>query len=224
MDKYINLVKDKNYQLLNLSKTSYLVIIKNWKKSNKDILYDYWKLCPKGDQYVKIFGKTIKIPRKNDLYSINKDIVYTFSGQTTKSKLITKDNLMDKLLEEFNMKIKEDIDYLIRNYKTFENTIEGNCNAIFINWYKDGTEYIGPHADDEKDLDTDFGIWSLSIGDVRKFKITNKITNQLIKEIELEDGTLIGMFGDFQKEFKHAVPKKKNGSQRINFTFRKFIV
>ena len=207
MLKFVNIEKKNNYEKIDLSSKSWLIIIKNWFTLNDNQFKELWKFRPIERQKIKIFNKLIDIPRRNSLYSDNSDIKYKFSGTVTESQPISNIPILEELLEKIN---NTDLS-------------KKKLNAIFINWYKDGTEYIGPHSDDEKNLDIDVGIWSLSFGEIRTFRITDKFNNNKIKDIDLENGILIGMCGDFQKEFKHALlkSKKKNG-KRINLTFRKF--
>ena len=72
-------------------------------------------------------------------------------------------------------------------------------NGILINFYEDGTKYISKHSDDEKNLDHS-GVVSVSYGEIRKFRIRDKKTNKIIKDIPTETDKIIQMTGDFQKE------------------------
>ena len=97
-------------------------------------------------------------------------------------------------------------------------------NATFFNWYKNGSEYISAHRDDEHGLVPGSTIASLSFGDVRTFRIRDYLTKKIVLDVQLKHGTLFVMGGDFQKEFTHEVPKtKKSLHKRINITYRNFI-
>ena len=86
---------------------------------------------------------------------------------------------------------------------------------------KDGNDYISAHSDDEKEISSS-GVLSISIGAVRKFRIRDKFTRKIIKDIPTTPYSVINMTGDFQKEFLHEIPiEKKIKDTRISFTFRK---
>lgn len=66
-------------------------------------------------------------------------------------------------------------------------------------------------------------IYSISLGESRIFRIRN-IIKKTRRDFVVDDGTLFVMGGNFQKEFKHEVPKsKKYKDRRINLTIRSFI-
>jgi len=50
-----------------------------------------------------------------------------------------------------------------------------------------------------------------------------KKTQKNYFRIKLSDGMLIDMCGNFQKEFKHGIPKEKTNETRINLNFRSFV-
>ena len=107
-------------------------------------------------------------------------------------------------------------------------------NMCLINFYRDGNDYIGFHADDEKQLVPNAPIYSISLGAIRKFRLKMK-SNMLNDnyatgtcgeddiEFNLTSGSLIVMGGMCQKTHKHCVPKQKKVTEmRINLTFRAF--
>lgn len=100
-------------------------------------------------------------------------------------------------------------------------------NQVLVNFYMDGTQYIGKHSDDEKQLVAGSPIFSASFGQERKFRVRSKATGEIKNEIMLEDRTYIVMGGDMQKEFYHEVPKVSGNKgkamgPRVNVTFRVF--
>jgi alkylated DNA repair dioxygenase AlkB len=99
--------------------------------------------------------------------------------------------------------------------------VKGDFNGILVNEYTNGIDYIGQHSDDEKDL-ANVGVVAISYGQERLLRITNKKTDLKVKDIILPHGSLYHMAGDFQKEFKHGIPKQaKIKGTRISFTFRR---
>tara|TARA_B110000971_G_scaffold17011_1_gene15716 strand:- start:206 stop:799 length:594 start_codon:yes stop_codon:yes gene_type:complete len=94
-------------------------------------------------------------------------------------------------------------------------------NGILVNHYSDGNDYISRHSDDEAGIDAS-GVVAISYGAVRKFRIRDKSTGKIVKDIPTISNQFIHMGGDFQKEFTHEIPiEKKVKGERYSFTFRK---
>ena len=101
-------------------------------------------------------------------------------------------------------------------------------NFALVNYYSDGSKYIGFHSDAVKSLkkDDNWGvtIFSLTFGATRDF-IFKSIKTKENWKIPLTNNTGLMMGGATQKNYKHAVPKRKNVKEgRINITFRQVIV
>lgn len=102
-------------------------------------------------------------------------------------------------------------------------TFQSSYNGILVNYYSNGSDYIGAHSDDEKFLGP-LGVISLSHGATRKFRIRDRSTREIIMDIPVTSGTLIHMGGNFQKEFTHEIPmEKKIREGRYSFTFRQHL-
>jgi len=101
--------------------------------------------------------------------------------------------------------------------KRIESLINEKFDACLVNYYRDGSDYISYHSDDESNIGS--VIASLSIGETRRFVVRNKSSKEKT-EIELTSGKLVVMI-DAQREYEHCVPKtaRKIGD-RLNFTFR----
>lgn len=96
-----------------------------------------------------------------------------------------------------------------------------NYNGILINKYSSGEDYIGKHSDDERGLDSRVGVIVLSYGEIRKFRIRNKLTNKIVIDVPTDPTKIIQMSGNFQKEFTHEIPvEKKVKGVRYSLTFR----
>lgn len=149
---------------------------------------------------IKIYDKIAYQHRSIGFFS-NTSIGYKYSGQIAKSQKLTEK--LNVLLEKVNK---------IYNSK---------YNGILINKYTDGNDYIGAHSDDESALDSNSGVIAISVGQSRKFRIRNKSDKKIVKDIIVNDGEIIQMGGDFQKEFTHEIPvEKKAKGTRYSFTFR----
>ncbi|MBW4360421.1 alpha-ketoglutarate-dependent dioxygenase AlkB family protein [Flavobacterium taihuense] len=103
--------------------------------------------------------------------------------------------------------------------------VENVSNTVFttvlLNYYRDGSDSNGWHADNERELGTNPIIASLSLGAERIFQLKHNIDTTQKKNIILENGSLLLMKGTTQHFWKHQVPKTaKPIGPRINLTFR----
>lgn len=169
-------------------------------KKYLDILLDTieWK----NDEAV-IFGKHIITKRKVAWYGDEK-YSYTYSNITKQALHWTKELLELKQLSE---------------------KITGaRFNSCLLNLYHTGEEGMAWHSDDEKSLDRNCPIASLSFGAVRKFSFKHKHTKQKI-DVILEAGSLLVMKDTTQANWWHRLPpSKKVKTARVNLTFRTMLV
>lgn len=94
-------------------------------------------------------------------------------------------------------------------------------NAVLCNLYRDGSDYVGWHSDDENNMDQSC-IASVSVGATRSFKFRHKTTKEQVS-VELEQGDLL-LMRYCQQHWHHALPKRlKVDTSRINLTFRRII-
>ena len=149
-----------------------------------------------------VYGKKCLQRRSVGFFS-DSIIGYKYSGKIETSQRLTKN--LKILLDHINIKFNSDF------------------NGILVNKYKDGLEYISDHSDNEQEI-SDKGVISVSYGATRKFRIRNKLTKKIVKDILTENYQIIQMSGNFQKEFLDGIPiEKKIKEERISFTFRKHI-
>ena len=152
----------------------------------------------KNDEAI-IFGKHIVTRRKVAWYA-DSNFEYTYSSKTKFALPWTKELLELKML------------------------VEKRTGAIFnsclLNLYHNGDEGMAWHSDDEKTLQSDAPIASLSFGAERKFMLRHKQTKETLSII-LQNGSLLLMRGSTQTNWQHSLPKsKKIMTPRINLTFR----
>jgi len=96
-------------------------------------------------------------------------------------------------------------------------------NSLLLNYYRDGQDSIGFHADDEPELGTNPVIGSISLGAVRRFVLKHPASGKKI-EFDLPHGSLLVMGGTSQHHWRHGVPKtRKPVGPRINLTFRRIL-
>ncbi|KAF4323632.1 hypothetical protein BBO99_00002180 [Phytophthora kernoviae] len=110
-------------------------------------------------------------------------------------------------------------------------TNHSRLSGGLVNWYANGDHYIGPHADDERDMIACSPIVALSLGATRRFVFTKKTSKSVHVdetavarlELQVEDGDLLIMGGTTQRTHKHAVPKMARCCDpRISITLRCF--
>ena len=147
-----------------------------------------------------IFGKKIITTRKV-AWVADQDLSYTYSG--------VKKNPQDWSMPLLGIKQK------------LESFCGNQFNSCLLNLYHHGEEGMGWHSDDEKELDQNSPIASLSFGERRKFSFRHK--NDLNKaSVFLDDGSLLLMQPPTQIYWQHALLKTKVAVEpRINLTFRK---
>lgn len=152
---------------------------------------------------VVVFGKRYTTKRMVAWYG-DDQYSYTYSSTTKTAIPWTKELLELKVLVE---------------------TITGaTYNSCLLNLYHDGEEGMGWHSDNEKSLVDGATIASLSLGAERKFSLKHKQTKKTVS-IVLENGSLLAMKGETQNYWLHSLPKtKKVAGERINLTFRRFVV
>ncbi len=96
-------------------------------------------------------------------------------------------------------------------------------NSVLMNYYRDGQDSNGWHADNEPELGHAPTIASLSLGASRDFQL-REIKNRANKySITLEPGSLLVMRNGTQRYWHHQVPKRVSAGARINLTFRKIV-
>jgi alkylated DNA repair dioxygenase AlkB len=97
-------------------------------------------------------------------------------------------------------------------------------NYALANRYRDGSDSIGFHADDESELGTNPVIASVSLGAARRFVLKHKRLPLPPVEVELSGGSLLVMAGTTQHHWRHGIPKTARPTGlRINLTFRKVV-
>ena len=111
-------------------------------------------------------------------------------------------------------------DYVTAIRERIEQVTKARFNSVLLNYYRDGRDSMGYHADDEPELGENPVIASISLGAARRFVLKHNQTGEK-HEIVLEHGSLLVMGGSCQHFWKHAIPKTaKPVRPRINLTFR----
>lgn len=94
-------------------------------------------------------------------------------------------------------------------------------NSALLNLYRNGSDSVSWHADDEPELGASPVIAAVSLGVERRFQLKSRHRQPYRFQLRLAHGSLLIMAGDTQRNWRHQVPKEPavNG-ERINITFR----
>ena len=110
------------------------------------------------------------------------------------------------------------------------NSVEARENETFkhvvINYYRDGADNVGMHADDEPELGQNPTIVAVSLGAKRRFVLERKRKprGEPRTSIWLGHGSYMVMGGTLQHTWRHALPKVKGEcGPRLNITFRNLL-
>jgi len=155
---------------------------------------------------VKVYGKLHDTPRLTAWYG-EPNKTYTYSGLSATTTPWTK--------SLFSVK------------QTLEAICEHTFNSVLLNLYRDGSDGVSWHSDDEIELGKNPLIASVSLGETRPFQLkpktfkNSRTLNKDKMEIQLAHGDLLVMQGQTQHHWLHQIPKsKKTLRERINLTFR----
>jgi alkylated DNA repair dioxygenase AlkB len=154
-----------------------------------------WKQEP-----IKIFGKELMQPRLTAFYG-DPEKAYAYSGITMQPYIWTNE------LSEIKTKI--------------EPIACAKFTSALLNFYRTGSDSMGWHRDNEKELGLNPVIGSVSFGASRIFQLRNYSDKKVIKSIELTNRSFLLMRGKTQHCWEHRLPKTNDQiGKRINITFR----
>ena len=152
---------------------------------------------------IRLYGRTTPLPRLTAWYG-DSGRTYTYSGITS-----TPNEWNDRLLD-----LKRRVEAVART----------RFNSVLLNWYRDGSDHLGWHADDEVELGRNPVIASVNFGETRDFVLRRKDDRTTRLVLPLGHGTLLLMRGALQHHWEHAVPKRARSTRsRFNLTFRRII-
>ncbi len=98
---------------------------------------------------------------------------------------------------------------------------DAKFNSVLLNLYRNGSDSVAWHADDEKELGVNPSIASVSFGQTRKFAFKKKDAGTEVLSIDLNHGDVLIMSGETQQNYLHQIPRSaKKMGPRINMTFR----
>jgi alkylated DNA repair dioxygenase AlkB len=162
---------------------------------------------------VRIRGRMVEVPRTQAMYGRS----YWFSGKEHPALP------MEPPIAEF-------LAYV--NASEYADEARGFVfDQVVVNYYDDGSDYIGAHSDDEHQLhvteDGETVIFGASWGAKRVLRFRSRDPNGFAADIPLRDGYGYVMGGRTQRTHTHQIPKigGKKGSSigpRISLTARCF--
>jgi alkylated DNA repair dioxygenase AlkB len=163
----------------------------------------YRRLCQENlwpDNRYSVAGRRFTLPRLQTWHA-DAGIKYSYSNNLLQTQAWT------PLLSEIRAKV--------------EHATNGLFNAVLVNWYRNGDDYVGWHSDNEPELGAHPLIASLTLGVTRQFDYKHK-TLLAQGGLALRSGSLLIMQPSFQHDWLHRVPADKTITEgRINLTFRR---
>jgi len=152
-------------------------------------------------EMITLFGRTMPQPRLIAYFG-DADAAYTYSRKRYEPRQWTP--------------------YLSQLRHTVETLSGASFNSVLLNYYRDGNDSMGLHADDEPELGENPVIASLSLGQERKIFFQHKRRKDVENLIlPLPHASLLVMDGATQHNWKHGVRKMRGHcGPRLNLTFR----
>jgi alkylated DNA repair dioxygenase AlkB len=165
--------------------------------SNVEVFERLLHETPWREESVVVYGKRHLQPRLTAWYG---DASYTYSGLRLEPLPWT------ALLLEIRAAV--------------ESACGQRFNSVLLNRYRNERDSMGMHSDDEPELGNDPVIASLSYGATRTFILRHKRDKRTVR-LPLEDGSLLLMSGQLQRNWLHGINKSTRPlGERLNLTFR----
>lgn len=152
---------------------------------------------------IKMYGREIPVPRLNAWHG-DPGRTYTYSGIALEP-------------EPWTAPLTE-----IRELVEVE--LGTSFNSVLVNLYRDGSDGVSWHSDDEPELGPAPTIASVSLGATRRFQLRHRQEPARRAALDLEHGSVLVMRGSTQRCWHHQVPKTtRQVAPRVNLTFRQIV-
>jgi alpha-ketoglutarate-dependent dioxygenase alkB family protein 2 len=159
------------------------------------------------DSKVQVLGKWHNVPRKQASYGED-GLKYKFSGKTVSAQPW--------------------IPFLKELRDVLASKVGVSFNFVLVNRYKDGSDHMGEHKDDEHELVSRSPIASLSFGEARDFVFRHQdsrgskgVKRIVPVKLNLQSGSILLMNYPTNSYWYHSLPVRKRClGPRINLTFR----
>lgn len=148
-------------------------------------------------EQIWMFGRHVTVPRLVS-WQGERGLNYRYSGRDHRSDGFSSSvlRLRDSLADAFDQPF----------------------NFVLLNRYRDGSDYMGWHSDDEAGVLG--GIASVSLGAERRFSVRRRPKGEAA-HTALSHGSALYMPDGFQSIYAHQLPRtRKILGERINLTFR----
>lgn len=148
---------------------------------------------------ITVYGKTFDVPRLQAWHG-DKQAQYQYSNLTLRPQPWC-----------------HDLRLLKQRCELLANT---SFNSVLANFYRDGNDSMGRHADNETELGKHPCIASVSLGATRNLDFYHNTLKCKVR-LPLASGSLLLMKGPTQEYWQHGIAKSKRAhGPRINLTFR----
>ena len=148
---------------------------------------------------IKLYGQVHDLPRLTAWYG-DPAKTYSYSGISIRSL--------------------EWVEALLEIKRRIESVSDYSFNSVLLNRYRNGSDGVSWHADDEPELGQNPVLGSVSFGEARPFQLKHKTLDEK-RKIILVNGSYLLMKGRTQHCWLHQIPKSKRIlGERINLTFR----
>ena len=107
--------------------------------------------------------------------------------------------------------------------RSLEQHLGVRFNNCLINYYLDGRNKMGFHADDTTELVPETGVAIVSVGHCRTLSFRSQSDPENRHNISLEAGSLLWMKPEVQSEWVHAIKRRKFALPRMSLTWRAFV-
>lgn len=150
---------------------------------------------------VKVCGNWYDAPRKEALLGRQAGVRYKYAGNSM-------------LTEKWSEQVEQMCRTLSARYRV-------EFNACLANWYRDGHDCVGLHADDEDDMEVDV-VATVSLGATRLFRVRDRASGDREVQVALLNGSVHVQKRGMQRVRKHEIPRQLTiHDDRISLTFRR---
>ncbi|NVK55555.1 MAG: alpha-ketoglutarate-dependent dioxygenase AlkB [Alteromonadaceae bacterium] len=171
-------------------------------EAGRQLLVELQHELPWRQDFIKLYGREVKIPRMQSWHGAP-HCHYQYSNLCLEPQPMTAS--------------------LIKIQRRLQQELACQFNCVLANWYRDGQDGMGMHADNEPELGPQPVIASVSLGAARKFSFKH-LRSAKRTDFMLQPGSLLVMRGTTQQHYHHGLAKtRKPVSDRINLTFRYII-